>query len=265
MVFLKKGVFISFIWFSIFSSACKIESLNDPIIISLVDKEFSLELWENLQSTANPLEFHFQTIADENCLNTSIESSYTKENLQLNLTIFNILAPETCETGMAPAMGAEAIDGVVENGFYSLEIELQGVVNNIGTLQVSDDFYKVDMDQEIGINWAHDKLLRVPQFALWGYITYQGSEQLSIANNFVASLDGISSAFEGEDGYYGHFTLENTNLVAVQKAPADLNAKIFILSYSGHINAIDPYVDDFTNTAPEGMELHIFDGRGNEW
>ncbi len=266
-MFSKKWAFILLVCISVYTSACKLNSLNDPIIISLVDKEFALELWQNLQSPTNSLEIRFETIDDENCLNSSILSSYRNHSDNLSLTIFEILQPENCDPGTAPAKGVESIHSITEYINYPLQIELQEVVNNTGSLTMTNTYYEVDMSDSNGINWKRTKLFRIPQDALWGYITYNGEEQLLTANDFIQTLQNEATTipFNRGIGYYGHFELSSTNEITVKEAPEGEDSKVFLQSYNGSIENLEGLISTFRDTAPEGMELHVFDGKGKIW
>ncbi len=237
---------------------------GDPIIILSVDREFSLNLWENLDTTSAPLEIQLKSIVEQDCLNKTIHTSYDKIGNNLTLTIFEIINPETCDPGNAPAMGFESIYGL-EEGVYNLNVELQEVVSNTGKLIVNNDNFKIEMNNEVGIKWQQKTLYKVPETALWGYLVYDGETQAAIALDFVNSLQEKGTVFDRSDGYFGHFTVENTEITAVYKAPTDVSTQLFIQYYDGVPEVLNTIVNDFRATAPDGMELHLFDGKGKEW
>ena len=265
-MFSKNWVYILCLCCVSFSfSSCKVELLDEPIIISLIDKEFSLELLENLQEGSNSLEVHFETISDENCLNTTILSSFQQDGLNQKLTIFEILEPETCDPGMAPAKGVESIGDLNNDISYPIQVELQDIVINTGSLTVSDVYYKIEMNEENGISWRHTTLFKIPQDVLWGYITYLDNEQLLLANDFVSSVEGVTLVAEASDGYYGHFEILNNNITVVKTAPEEVESRLFIRKLDGPADNITDIVKAFRANAPSGIELHIYDGNGNEW
>ena len=264
-MFLKNRVFLLLIWISACLSSCKVDSLNDPIVIPAIDTDFSLNLLENLHHPNNPLEIHFETILNENCLNTSVLSSYKKEADHLVLTIFDILEPENCDHGIAPAKGLESIYSITPNNNYTLQIELKDIVSNTGSLAVTDTYYKVEMNEEHGISWEHTKLFKIPQGALWGYITYTSDEQLPVVTDFITTLEGGTTAFNQSDGYYGHFSIDNGDIISIKGIPLDANTEIFIQIYSDSQEAMNNLVENFRAGAPDGVKLHLYDGKGNEW
>lgn len=245
--------------------SCKIENLDEPIIIPLVDQEFTLDLWENLSPAGSSWEIRLETVADEPCENSTILTDYQKIGNTVNLTIFDILAPENCNPVSEPATGSEELFEVVE-GDYDLEIELQDIVTNNGRLTITDEFLQVTMDTEDGVGWLHTELRRVPGGALWGYVTYDGSDQREQADAFIASVQDISSSLSVVNGYYGYFTVSNSgSSVTVSNRPEGVSARSFLFEYFDDTLDITQLVEEFRTNAPEGMTLEIFNYKGKIW
>ena len=251
---------------SLLGGSCKVDSIGDPIIVPLIDQEFVLDLWENLQATTiSPLEIRMATIAEENCLNAGILRAYERNNRALKLTLYQILDPEVCDPGQAPAKGKEAIYDV-NSGVYQLDVELQGVVINPGTLTITSSSYKVEMQEENGTSWLHYELYRVPNAALWGYVTYSNAFQEQQTTDFFNNLAAMSEPIQLAEGYYGHFTVASgSGQLTVHEMPTQPGVRPFIYSYWGPKAPLDDLVANFEATATAGMELVLLDQHGNEW
>lgn len=246
-------------------SGCELGSDEEPIIVPFVDQEFSFDLWENLSSDANSaLEVSMQTIEEGECLNTLILSSFEQDNLELKLTLFEILDPENCDPGIAPAQGMEVVADIPA-GVYGLNIELKGIVTNPGTLTVNSQSYKVEMDEENGIQWLHNELLRVPNDAVWGYLNYTDGNSLVQAEAFVDDLRTISTEIEPTDGYYGHFVINGGEQVKVAEMPTQGDFVSFLFRYADDRTNLDQLVEEYRMNAPAGAVLVLRDDRGNEW
>lgn len=249
----------------IFIASCSVESLNDPIIISLVDKEFELEMIEDLSATDNNiLTIKIASLEDEDCLNASILTASNAIEGGANITIFDIVTPDDCEAGMAPARGMESL-GALEEGDYTLEIELQDVIKNIGTLEVSDSRYKINMETEEGITWQESSLLKMPETALWGYTSYSDVEMLDIANEFIQEIESISRDFEGQSGNYAYFSVENEDTFVINNMDFIGGVRSFVRMFNGTSADIDELVQRYNKQANEAIRFYIFDGKGNEW
>ncbi|MEL6655841.1 MAG: hypothetical protein AAFR36_05310 [Bacteroidota bacterium] len=246
--------------------SCEVESLDDPIIVPVVDQEFSFQLWQNLSTTeGSSLEIRMYTLEDYDCLNTTILSNYARVGNRLELTLFDILDPETCEAGLAPAMGIEAISDIEANN-YDLRIELQDVVSNLGTLMATNGAYTVAMQDENGIRWQQYEMRRIPATALWGYVAYSDATTRQQAEDFLADLGTIGSPNTLEDGYYGHYTLKENSTGLDLNTPNVPNQSLkFILDYNGATDEIDQRLAELISVSGGAVKLQLWDGSGNEW
>ncbi len=262
----SRVVFV-FLSLALVFSSCKLENLNDPIIVPLIDKEFSLDLWQALgTNTPSNLELKMYTIENENCLNTEILSNYNRTGRNISLTLYDILDPEVCDPGPAPATGSQSVADASPD-VYALTIELQDVVSNGGTLTVTDEVYQVVMEEESGISWLHTELRRIPRNALWGYLAYTNAEEESRIASFVEEINNLGSELPLVNGYYGYFSVTNTgDITELKDAPTTNEFAIIMVKYAGEISQIDQKVNDFLETpGNEAIELVLLDSNGNEW
>ena len=248
--------------------SCEVESLDDPIIVPVVDQEFNFQLWQNLSSTgSSPLEIRMSTVEDYDCMNVAILSNYTRVGNRLELTLFDILDPEACLAGSGPAYGIEAIDDIEESS-YDLRIELQGVVSNVGTLMATNEAFTVAMQDENGISWLQYEMRRIPENAVWGYIGYADATGLALAEDFLAELAAAGSASTLADGYYGYYTLkEDGSTIEINQTglpPADQNMT-FISQFDGSAGELEQLILDFLADADPQFRLMVRDGKGNAW
>lgn len=248
------------------ASACKVEDLNDPIVIPVLDEEFTLDLWEYLgQEPASGLAVRLSSTTEQPCLNTTVLSRFERVSSLLSLTLFDIAQPEVCDPGIAPATGEERLDGV-EIGIFTLEVAIRDIVTNTGKLIITPNYYQVQMNETAGIKWLHTELRRVPANTLWGFLTYTTPAQRDYAalwlnNNVIANSQSMTLV----DGYYGHYEVTNGGTALhVQDMPAS-GAIPFIVRYVGDSSAIDTWVADFRAGASGGQTLVVKDAVGRIW
>jgi hypothetical protein len=256
-----------FLFLVIAFSGCKLDNLNDPIIVPLIDKEFSFDLWQTLgENTISNLELQMYTIENEDCLNTKILSNYNRTGRNISLTLYDILDPEVCDPGSAPATGIQSVTDASPDG-YTLTIELQDVVSNGGTLTITDEAYQVVMDEENGISWLHTELRRIPEDALWGYLVYTNPEEESRIASFVNEINNLGSDLPLTAGYYGYFSVTDTgDITEIKDAPATSDLATITVKYAGETAQIDEKIITFLGTpGNESIELVLLDSNGNEW
>jgi hypothetical protein len=249
----------------VLGSSCQLARPEDPIIIPLVDTEFQLDLWEDLSPDGRQLVVHISTITDEPCLNTTVSTEQRQVDRRIELTIKDILEPETCDPGLSPARGKEVLAGA-SAGVYDLTIELQDVVTNAGNLTVASSYYAVVMESENGVTWLHKELRRVPLDAVWGYIHYESADQAAHADALLDQLQGQSQALPRTDGYYGYFILDNGGTqLTVTGMPATGIVRPFLYRLSGEPAELTALIEDWRSQAPAGMSIAVFDSYGRSW
>ena len=250
-----------------FLTTCSVDDLKDPIIVPLIDQEFHLDLWQTLgESTLSNLEVRMTTIEDEECLNTRILSTYERTGRVTAITLYDILDPETCDPGSAPARGEERLTDL-EPETYGIKIELRDVVSNDGTLHVTEDGYFIEMTESTGFTWLNKTIYRVPDNLLWGYVAFANAAEEARVADFVADLRAQGVPAELTEGYYGYFTVSNGgNTVKIADAPSADSAKIIFLDYTGGNALIDQKIAAFlSETGNENIELRLLNSRGDEW
>jgi hypothetical protein len=248
-------------------TSCNVETIDDPIIVPLIEQEFQLDLWQTLgRSTPSNLEIQMSTIEEEDCLNALILSTYVRTGSELNITIYDILEPEVCDPGSAPARGEQEIVDATP-GTYNIKIEIQDIVSNLGFLTVSEEAYTIDMLEETGITWLNKTLYRIPNDALWGYVAYTNTAEENRVTTLIEELRALGTPLTLAEGYYGYFTISNSgNSIKIQDAPNADSAKSLLLNYTAGRELINQKVSDFLSTSGnENIVLKLLDSAGNEW
>lgn len=248
------------------AAGCQLEKLDDPIIISDVETEFYLDLWENLHPTGRDLDVQMRTVASENCLNQTLVTELVKINRHFDLSIQDIQRPTDCEPGLAPVTASESI-GALTPGDYSLTITLKDAIHNEGRLLVTKEAYYLSMETELGFKWLHREVRRVPDGSMWGYVVYSNSQNQGLVNDFLAEISSLTQTVEANTGYYGHFTVDRAagELLVKGMPISDLHHTFLRRLSPADTEAIKAAVADFRATAPADVKLQVFTSRGDTW
>jgi len=249
----------------IFLGACQLDSLKDPIIVPDVEREFYIDLWEDLYPESRELVFKIETIKEQDCVNASISYNLNKTGNTLKLSLNNISAPADCQQGPARIF-ADASAGRISGGIYTMKLDLKNTVFNEGQLTVSGDAYRLDMNTEYGFTLRHKNLLRVPEQTLWGYVAYETAEQASVAADFVQSLRDASTDYDFREGYYGYFSVETAAPVSIHhEGPETAPHQAFVLKYEGDGTAVRAQIDAFRAAHGAPFSLKVFNAKGQTW
>ena len=245
-------------------TSCGLDNLNDPILVTDVEDEFYIEMWEALSPSQRTLYLQIRTIQNDTCLNTTINTTLLKLGNELALEVNGINQPEDCLEGLAPAKGEEVV-GALHEGSYNLEINLQNTVFNAGQLEINQNRYFLNMDTENGINIPSSVLLRVPENSFWGYIDYGPNELDALA--FIESLEQFATRPNLSIGYYGYYTVKNdpNDWIEITNQPNSNRLASFLLTYEDENEAtIKDLIEGFRSANPS-LNVNVKNYQGLDW
>lgn len=245
--------------------ACKLDSLGDPIIVPDVEREFYIDLWEELYPESRELVFQIETIQAQDCENATISYNLNRIGNTVKLSLNAISTPGDCQQGPAQIF-ASAPAGRLNGGLYTVKADLKNTVFNEGQLTITGDAYYLDMNTDYGFIFRHKSLLRVPEQTYWGYITYETPEQETLASNFISELQAGSIQHNFLEGYYGYFSVESNDHVNInEKALEGVVHKSFIFKYDGSGASIRQQINAFRLAHGAGIPVHVFNAKGETW
>ncbi len=248
-------------------SNCKKDELNPSVIINVED-DFYVDLFEDISNGENIFKINIKSIKDQDCLNAVID--YTPQILEgedrIILAINDILEPEICIPGRAPAFTSVPFENIKEKA-YNIQINLKDIIINEGSLVINSKEYFLEMSTENGLELVHDRLYKIPKKAIWGYVGYEEENHKMIAENFIKDLEEISSIMSISDnfdiGYYGYFTILEDRSVLLHQEIEDKFLNSFLFYYDAESQEIIDLIDSYCSSNPE-INFHVFNGEGEE-
>ncbi len=246
-------------------ASCKLGSLDDPIVISDVEKEFYIDLRETLTVPGRQFYVDIRTIGMEPCLNSTIATELDRKTEGFDISINQINEPADCQQGEAPAIAAINL-GPLSNRSYDFTIDLKNTIYNLGKLSVDQDRIVVEMQTEEGIIFLHDELLRVPNQTVWGFVAGDESTANEESLNFVEDLEGLGNAPSYLKGYYHYYTINTDGSVVVNhEKVVDRNfVHSFIFNYTGDKATMVDQLEAF-RAAHSDVDVYFFTAQGEEW
>ena len=249
--------------FLTFITACNLDSIDEPFIVAEVEKEFNLDLWEDLRPNGRVLQLIIETIEDEDCTNYTIDYNYLPSSSKFDISILDIVPPADCNEGQAPARTIVDL-GRPSAGFHELDIDLKNTVFSYGQISVAENSYKVNMEEEKGIIFLRRELLRVPENTIWGYIGVQDVSDIQIADSFVAEINDKGLQRTYDSGYYGYYNINLDGQVNMDTNFESENLKTFILEYDGADIDLEELAQTYRNAYGDAIELKIYTDEGKE-
>ena len=233
---------------------------NDEELIINIDDEFIIDLRE--QNTDGQLNLHLllETIAETNCTNSLIEYDYSFDKNTITIDILNIIEPQACDPGIAPAKASILLEDFQKDRDYSISINLSGQVFNDGIIRHSEQMYSLEMNNDDGIVLSNDKLYEIPTGTFWGYVAYEGEIEAE-ADMFFSELTSLTNTINYKDGYYGYFNVYNSSEIELDIQTLFPLSKPIIFNYTSDramlIDLLNSYRND--ELLINDIEIKLFD------
>ncbi len=226
--------------------ACKVDSDGKGEVVK-VDPEFTIDLFEKL-SGGKTLSFLIKSIDLQSCTNYGIDASSGHSSSFLRLVINDIVEPENCVPGTAFASTAVDVTPL-PNGTYDFQVVLKDAIFSEGKLEVTPLKYLVDMNTTNGFYYLHKELLRIQDQQIWGYIGYEDKDQgKPYADQFLADLKAISSSINLQNGYYGYFRVDGSDLSLIP-APGFTNFQEFTVHLDTDLETLKDLLSQYRNSS----------------
>jgi len=256
---MKKGLLYIFI--ILCSMSCADNLIPDETIS--VEDTFRVDLYESLDAISRSFQIKATSIASENCMNSIIGYTLNKTPSLVSISFNDITTDGTCETGIAPAQSTIDL-GVIENGTYTMQLNLKEVIFNNGSLVVSDEAYNLFMNSHDGVELTRLELKRIPENLIWGYVAYDNTSLDDACTQLLTDATDLMVPSNLKDGYYGYFELNQHIL-----APAQGSSKAVVKPFYGLIDAdlseLEAIAVNFReNYQGQGAELRLFTWEGGE-
>lgn len=228
-----------------------------------IEKEFALELREDLRPTGNVLAFYMETFENQPCSDVRIEYDLVKKDREIRLQIQQLSFPEPCEGMEAPATLSAPLGGLDE-GLYSVSFNLQSTIESVGFLEVFSDRFILDIPVQNGIQLVANELMRIPDELVWGYVAYDFPEQESSGASFLSEIGAFFEPIACEDGNYGYFEIRNEELYLLEAVEGLENVVTFYGKVNGSIGTIIPLVEQYREENKEHFEIRLFTWDGTK-
>jgi hypothetical protein len=258
--------YLGFIGILLLAAGCNLDS--DTVIVPDVEDEFYLELAEAFENGNRSLNWKLRTIESVGCEDAGIDYTFQQQEGQaLVLSINQVLTSSDCDPADAPARAVVEV-GALNNGFYPVSIALRETVEREGTLRVSDSFFQIEIESGAGVLPLRERLFRLPEYTVWGYIDHQGVDSLSnAAVAFYTELEQLTEAQSLIDGHYGFFESRNNGVEILFSETADPASTTLAFQRAltaDRKTAVVELINNYRETY-EGLDLVIGNTYGEEW
>ncbi len=245
----------------VFTIGCKDDPIEEGVDVT-IEKEFEILLWESLDDSSRTFNLNVETIKSEFCENTLIDISPSVVGNDIFITIHDIPAPDCPSPTFIADANVEV--GSLNSNFYKTVISLKNVVENEGILTVDDDYYELTMNEFNGISIPENRLYKVPQNTIWGYVASDDNNADSLVDGFIAELEDVTDSQAYIDGYYGYYSVLNNELTILDQGISQSSVRTtFGFSYQGDNSDLMNILATY-RSQNAGVDFKIFTSKGEE-
>ena len=243
------------------TTSCK-EDLGDKETIIAIDKEFEIVPWEKLTENGGLLQLRLSTIQNQECGGTRINYSTNTLDNQVTVSLKSLSYPLICNGFAEPARDTIELYNL-KKGDIPFRLSLKDVVINDGILHVEDSRYVFEMKKENGISMPKKELLRVPQGAIWGFISTDNGQDERYTQ-MLDSLKTITTPLSIPTGDYGYFNYTGTDIgIAAKFTTQKPNIRRFILRQTGTKEQLNSILKYFRTVA--GIDYMVLTSDGKSY
>ena len=254
---MKKNNYSLLVLFALLAFGCNRNKEGDKIID--VEKEFSFQLWEQLDENGGNFQLIAATLQNQNCGGMHIEYTQNTIGSKITVTLKNLAPPAACNGKIEPAVDTISL-GNLTKGTYKLNINLKDAVLNDGSLVVDDKKYTLFMAKTDGIEVPQREVLRVPRGAIWGYFSYENGQEAKMIK-FTDNLTRLTTPLSISQGDYGYFTVKSAAVdIKSSFDSKKANVKQLLATLTGSRLELQTLIQDYRN---QGLDIKIltFDGK----
>lgn len=259
---MRKRIFGIFSIFLLFSFGCGTINNPDETTILNVDNEFEISIKEILENNERSISFEIISLEEQECEETKLYIKKRESSDQLNIDITDIIFPETCGAKGSYPIGTVSFE-VLER-LYKLEVNVNDIINHKGVLEVSDNIYRLGLENVKGLIATKNILNRVPDNFVWGYFDSNIIEELNSIENLFASLNLEMHSFsEFPVGYYSYFSIDDQGKIEVEAAE-DITSAISFGFENVSIKSLQADINEFKYANPN-INIQFFGSDGSSF
>ena len=245
--------------------SCRKDKDQDTnLILTNLDDEFQVSLLESLSPNGKQLVLQVKTLEEVACENATLDYSLEQSTGKIIISINEIDLPSEQDCIDNPTFLTTNIPiGNIPDGPTDLEVNLRQSVQNEGKLHNEDSHYRVSLKTHHGIDIPYQKLFKIEEGTIWGYIGHR-DENSPIVDQFFADMTQLTAEGDFEQGNYGHFIYDKSAEVTVQFAD---NHELpytsrFLLKLTSDTSELEDLIEQYRQQYGAEIELEVRTWKG---
>lgn len=246
--------------------ACEKDGTDEVPLISDVEEEFSVRLYEHFTAQTRALNFEISTLKDKPCDQQQVEIDYMSQadNNKTIITIKGLTAKETtvCDRTQALAKGNIVFDSLQLKQSIGLELNIGVRVTNEGNINTLPETYDLELSSANGLIVPYKTLRKMPAQTLWGYVGVSEERYETIKTAFLNDLMFYTSIKRFKQGYYGYFTVSGVNEFELVEQSNSKHVTPIVLQNDATLEELRALVNSYKQQYGEQITIELFTTMG---
>jgi hypothetical protein len=249
--------------FALLFSSCSLFEQASPDLIINIDEDILLDMREHLGIDGNGFYLNMTSQDSFECAGLEYDYQFNRQGQAFYLQIKGLKNPSSCNGENHYVTNDLFI--TAENGSYAVHLDIGPEITNQGVLTIEDDHVNLSFKENHGIHVAHEKLLRIPQGTVWGFVS--GGEQLETVLSWVhENFVDIGEESDLMAGYYGHFEIpQSDRVLKIIPKPEQTRIETFVFHLNGDESQLRNFVDNFSGNFGESALIEMTSWTGKTY
>ncbi len=235
--------------------------IEDPEEITLVNigTDYFLEVSQSLQTGPNSLRIDITSLDTDNCESSYIDHTYKALPHLIRVNLNDIVHPSPCIQQKGAIQSS--IELPLEQWKYEMNILFKGIVQNDGSLEVTEDKFKLKLETENGIVVLRQEINIIPDGYIWGRLKIANVDDLNGVKNTIEEIRQNNSKSELSNGNYGYFEVDGNLVTLLTGESVSGITETFLLKQDQSFSDLQLYAARFSELHPEvAIELYSSEG-----
>jgi len=234
---------------SFLAQACSVFEEPEEFTLVNIGTDYIIELSQTLQLGSNAMLFNIKTTQMDNCIDSHIDVESKIIENQLQLILGDIITHNPCL--QIPNQLESSAKFTLSTRDYDINISLKDVIQNFGTVSVSDESFTIELETENGIIIGQQKINIIPDDYIWGRIGISDINNKSQLKNIVKHIQSINQPHALKDGNYSFFEIREATLSLPRSTEKLIAEEEFLVRQTADFEIIKNSLAQFSEQFPE--------------
>lgn len=245
-------------------NACRVNDIAEEEPIFTGEPEYAIDLFEQRDSMDGSPTFGLwvERLDLSPCEGYGVDATAQVNGSDIEVAILGLQEKTPCVGDSAPAKRFVPI-GNLPDGTYTFSLSIFDVIENNGSLTVTNGRYTLSLPNAQGVFIENFILEPLPDGIIWGYAATPDEASQPVADNFIADLKALTTAHGLAPGFYSYFTVSGTGDIILHKRIAPKGpAKLFLYKRAASPDVLRGLLQNYRDSSQQPLTIKCWTTQG---